>query len=135
MEWRQVRFREIAIVVRRLLHPHPVGLTSLLGPSPGLLGERLPGIEDGRLAVDLEGDRPLDRPERVHVLDLDPGPERLGPAGAERDIGLDPQLPALHVRIGYTDRSEQQLEFLGVAARLFGGSDVRLGDDLHERRA
>ena len=31
--------------------------------------------------------------------------------------------------------AQQQLELLGVAARLLGGPDVGLGDDLHQRRA
>ena len=33
------------------------------------------------------------------------------------------------------DRAQQQLQLLGVAAGLLGGPDVRLGDDLHQRRA
>jgi len=64
-----------------------------------------------------------------------PCPERLGPAGTERDVRLDPQLAMLHVGVRGADRSEQQLEFLGIAARLFGRSDLGLGDDLHQRRA
>ena len=135
MERRQVRLGEVAVVVGGLLDPHPVGLAALLGPAPRLLDERLAGVERGRLALDLERDRPLDRPERVHVLDLDPRPERLGPARAERHVGLDTHLAALHVRVGRADRAQQQLEFLGVAARLLGGPDVGLGDDLHQRRA
>ena len=135
MERRQVRLREVAIVVGRLLDPHPIRLATLLRPAPGLLDERLTGVEDRRLALDLEVDRALDRPERVHVLDLDPGAERLRTARPERDVGLDPHLAALHVGVRRADRAEQQLELLGVAAGLLGGPDLGLGHDLHERRA
>ena len=79
VEWRQVGLREVAVIVGGLLDPHPVGLAAVVRPAAGLLDERLAGVEGGGLAVDLEGDRPLDGPERVHVLDLDPRPERLGP--------------------------------------------------------
>ena len=94
-----------------------------------------PASSAARLALDLERDRPLHRPERVHVLDLDPRPERLLAARPERDVGLDPHLAALHVRVAGADRAQQQLELLRVAARLLGRADVRLGDDLHQRRA
>ena len=87
--------------------------------------QRLAGVEGGRLALDLERDRPLDGAERVHVLDLDPGPERLRAARPERDVGLDPHLAALHVGVRRPDRAQQQLELLGVAAGLLGGPDRR----------
>ncbi len=135
MEGRQIRLREVAVVVRRLLDPHAVGLAALLGPAPRLLDERLAGTEDGRLPFDLELDRPFHRPERVHVLDLDPGPERFRAARPEGHVGLDPHLAPFHVGVGGTDRAEQQLELLGVAPRLLGGPDLRFGDDLHERGA
>ena len=37
---RQVRLREVAVVVRGLLDPHPVGLAALLGPAARLLEQR-----------------------------------------------------------------------------------------------
>ena len=126
VERRQVRLGEVAVVVGRLLDPHPVGLAALLGPAARLLEERLAGVEGGRLALDLERDRPLDRAERVHVLDLDPGPERLRAARPERDVGLDPHLAALHVGVRGADRAEQQLQLLGVASCLLGGPDLRV---------
>ena len=95
----------------------------------------LAGVEGRGLALDLVGDGALDRPERVHVLDLGPGAERLRAAGAQRDVRLDPHLAVLHLRVGDVDGAEQQPELLGIAASLLGGSDVRLGDDLHERDA
>ena len=57
------------------------------------------------------------------------------PRGAQRDVRLDPHLAVLHVGVGRADRAQQQLQLLGVPAGLLGGPDVRLGDDLHERRA
>ena len=122
--------------MRVLLGPHHVRLAARVVPAAGVLGQGLAGLERRRLALDLVGDGPLDRAERVHVLDLDPGPERLGAARPERHVGLDPQLAALHVGIGHADRPEQELELLGIArAACSARPDVRLGDDLHERRA
>ena len=132
---RQVRLREVAVVVRVLLGPHDVGRLLAVVPAAGVLGEGLAPVERDRLALDLVGDRPLHGPERVHVLDLDPRPEGLGAARAERDVRLDPHLAALHVGIRHADRAQEQLQLLGVATRLLGGPDIRLGDDLHERRA
>ena len=71
----------------------------LVVPATRLLDERLAGVQRGRLPLDLELDRPLDRPERVHVLDLDPRPERLLAPRPQGDVGLDPHLAALHVGI------------------------------------
>ena len=62
-ERRQVRIREVAVVVRGLLDPHPVRLAALLRPAASLLGQGLAGVQGDRLAVDLEVDRPLDGPE------------------------------------------------------------------------
>ena len=135
MERRQVGLREVPVVVRGLLDPHPVGLASRLVPAPGLLDEWLTAIEGRGLTLDLIGDRPLDRTERVHVLDLDPRPERLGPTRPQRDVGLDPHLAVLHVRVRRPDGPEQQLQLLGIAPGLLGRPDLGLGDDLHERRA
>ena len=112
-----------------------VRLGAVVRPAAGLDVERLAGVDGGRLPLDLEVDRPLHRAERVHVLDLDPGPERLGAARAERDVRLDPHLATLHVRVGRADRAQQELQLLGVAPRLLGGPDIRVGHDLHQRRA
>jgi hypothetical protein len=134
MQRRQVRLREVAVVVGCLLDPHAIRLATLLRPAAGLLDQWLAGIEGDGLSLDLEVDGALDRAERVHVLDLDPGPERLGPARAQRHVRLDPHLAALHVRVGRADGPQQQLQLLGVATGLLGRSDLGLGDDLHERR-
>ena len=135
MERREIRLREVAVVVGRLFRAHPVRLAAVVGPAARLLGERLRGVERGRLAVDLVFDRPLDRAERVHVLDLDPGPERLRPALAQRHVRLDPHLAPFHVGVRCADRAQEQLQLLGVAPGLLGRADVGIGHDLHQRCA
>ena len=62
-------------------------------------------------------------------------PNSGAPRRPERDVRLDPHLAALHVGVRGPDRAQQELQLLGVAARLLGGADVGIGDDLHERRA
>jgi hypothetical protein len=126
VERRQVRLREVAVVVRGLLDSHPIRLATLLGPAAGLLDECLAGIEDGGLALDLERDRPLHGPERVHVLDLDLGPERLRPPPAERHVRLDPQLAALHVGVRRADRADP------AEHRLDPGDELLDAEGLHQ---
>ena len=132
---RQVRLREVAVVVGRLLDPHPVRLAAVVVPAARLLDERLARVERGRLPLDLVRDRALDRAERVHVLDLDARAERLRAARPQRDVRLDAHLAALHGRVRRADRQQQQPQLLGVAAGLLGRADDGLGDDLHQRHA
>ena len=104
-------------------------------PAPRLLAERLAGVERRRLALDLEVDRPLHRAERVHVLDLHPGPERLRPPRPERHVRLHPHLAVLHLGVGDVDRPQEESQLLRVATGLLGRPDVGIGDDLHQRHA
>ena len=63
----------LAKYLRRAGHDVTVLTTSAYGSGSS---DEDAGVERTALALDLVGDRPLHGPERVHVLDLDPGPER-----------------------------------------------------------
>src|SRR5436309_3528310 len=83
-----------------------------------------PGAEKLGLALDLEADRPLHAPKRVHVLDLDPDAEPLLAAWSDRDVRFDPHLAPLHVRVGHPNRAHQELQLLRVAPRRLRGPQV-----------
>jgi aspartyl-tRNA(Asn)/glutamyl-tRNA(Gln) amidotransferase subunit B len=60
-EGHQVRFEEVAVVVRVLLHPQRVRAAVGLVPVPGLLADRLAGFEQCHLALGLVVDGPPER--------------------------------------------------------------------------
>ena len=75
-------------------------------------------------------------------MGLDIGPvtrrayaERLRAARSQGDVGFDAHLAPLHVGIADTDRSQQELELLRVAASRLCRPDIGLRDDLHQRRS
>ena len=61
-----------------LLGAHRLRRPGVLVPVPRLLDERIAGLQRGDLTVDLERQGALQRPDRVHVLDLDLHAERVG---------------------------------------------------------
>ena len=75
----EVGLGEVAVVLRAFLRAHAVRDPRRLVPVPGLLHDPPAGLEQLDLAFDLVVDRAAERAQRVHVLDLDAGPERLGP--------------------------------------------------------
>ena len=73
--------------------------------------------------------------KRVDVLELGLDAELLRPRAPDRDVRLGAQLALLHVRLGGADRAQQRAQLHRVVARLVGGAQVRLADDLHQRHA
>ena len=101
---------------------------------PGLLPDRLPAIQHRALALDFVGQRPFDRTERVHVLDLGADAElRAGPA--QGDIGVAAQAPLFHPAGADLDRLQDCAKARKEDAGLLWRPQVGFGDDLHQRHA
>ena len=99
-----------------------------------LLRHLLPALVGGDLAVDLGGDPVGDELERVHVLELGLRPVVL--AGLpDGDVGVAAERALLHLGVRDAELDDGLAEELEEAAGLLGRADVRLGDDLDERRA
>src|SRR5438128_1036030 len=134
-EWRQVRLREVAIVFGELLGPLRDRQPARIVPASRLLDQPAARLQDFRLADDLVLDRAMDRPEGVHVLDLDLGAE-LDPANRpERHVGVAAQLARLHVSVVDADVLEDGAQPHDVLARLVGAAQIWLGDDFHQWHA
>ena len=100
-----------------------------------LLHHRLAGLDQRGLALDLRVDAPLEEAERVHVLELGLGAQ-LGAAGrADGDVGVAAQRALLHVHVAHAELAQRHAQQVEPLARLLGGAQVGLGDDLGQRRA
>src|SRR5687768_8239793 len=60
---------------------------------------------------------------------------KLGARRPYRNVGFEPQLPLLHVRPGYAEVAQEQLERLPELPHLLAVRKIGLGDELHERHA
>ena len=132
----QVRLREVAVVLGVGLLAAGRGDAGVLVPVPGLLEDRLPRVEHGGVPRHLVADRTLDRAQRVDVLGLGAGPERVGALGRERQVDVGADRALLHPGVGDPERDDQVAELgdvrPGDLGRLRAGTGDRLGDDLDE---
>src|SRR5450759_3920906 len=126
---------QLAVIGRVFLAAHAesfvqVGVieTRLLHHAPAALDQRyLPG--------DLELDGLLQEAERVQVLDLGAGAERLRALEPHADVGVAAQIALLHVAGGDLDELHHLLQLGQVGVRLVGAAHVGFADDFDERRA
>jgi hypothetical protein len=100
----------------------------------GLL-HHAPRVEHLGLAFDLGLKGRRDEAERVQVLELGANAELSLSAGAQRDVRVAAEVPALHVRVGDLDVAQHRAQRAQVGDRLLRRADVRLGDDLDQRNA
>ncbi len=91
-------------------------------------------LEDRDLAARLGLDRLPDEPDRVDVLDLAAGAERLAGA-AHRDVHVGAERPLLHVAVAGAEIAQDRAQLGDVGLRLLRRAQVRPGDDLHQRHA
>src|ERR1700686_1843611 len=130
---RQVRLRKVSIVFGELLGALRNGQPARIVPAPGFLDQTAARVQNFRLADDLVLDLAMYRTEGVHVLDLGLGTEFLLAKRPERHVGIAAKLARLHVTVVDADVLEDRPQPHNVLARLVGGAQVGLGDDLHQR--
>ena len=131
----QVRVREIPIVVGLLLAAHGLGAAPVRVPEQGLLHHLAAVEEEVALPPLLVLQRQLHVAERVHVLQLGAGAELVLPLGPQADVGVAAEAALLHVAVADVEIADNGVQFPQVGGRLRGRAQVRLADDLQERRA
>ena len=134
-ERRQVRVREVAVVLCLFLAAEAEGRTLVLVPAARLLDDAAAAVEHRRLPRDLVGDGLLDEAKRVDVLQLDARAELRLPGGADAHVGVAAEAPLLEVAVVHADEDEHVAQDAQVLGRLGRAAQVGLAHDLDERRA
>ena len=134
----EVGLGEVAVVGCLLLAAAGASAAGRLGEMPRLLHDPVSGVQDGRLPDHLRAHRPLDAPQRVHVLGLGADAPRLT-RGIERSVDVAPQRPLLHAHVAHIERAQDLAQLGDIGPRYLGrarsGAGHRLGDDLDQRDA
>ena len=104
-------------------------------PQPRLLDHASAPVQQLDLPVDFVLDRFFEMTERVDVLHLRLGAERLLPTRAHRDVGVAAQAPLFHVAVVDAEPHQDVAQAREELGRLGGGAHVRLRHDLDERHA
>ena len=121
--------------MRLLLAPHRHGALRGRIPEPCFLHDPFAGVERVDLALNLVRDGLVHEPERVEVLDLRFRAERRRAGRTHRHVGVAAQAALLHVPVVDAKRDEQLAQVAEKRRRVFRCAQIRLGDDLDERRA
>src|SRR5665213_4174053 len=120
--------------MRLLLGAHRPGLAPAGIEEPRLLHDRAAFLDECHLAARLVIYRLHDEADRVHILDFAARAERR--AGlAHRDVAVEAQRALLHVAVAGAAVAQDRAQLADIGARLLRATDVRLGDDLHQRDA
>ena len=132
---RDVRLREVAVILGVLLGAHGVGGVLVLVPAAGLLDHPLAVLDQLDLAAGLIGDGPGNGLEGVDVLHLGAGAQLRAPGGADREVHVAAEGALLHLAVGHAQILQRGLQLLQIGDDLLGGAEVRLSDDLDQRHA
>ena len=131
----EVGVREVAIVHRLFLRPHRLRRARARLEEARLLHDRPARREHGRLPRDLVLERLLHVRDRVQVLDLDLHAERGVAVGTEGHVRVAAQRAFFHVPVRGVHPAHEAAQPHEVVVRLVGRGEVRLRDDLDERRS
>src|SRR5262249_5213879 len=101
---------------------------------PRLLHNGAAVLDDLDLAPRLVLDSLPDEADRIDVLDLATGVERLTRL-AHRDIDVGAQAAFLHVAVASAEVPQYGAQLRDISLRLVGGAQIRLRHDLHQRHA
>ncbi len=107
LDRKQVRVREVAVIVRFFLGAETSGFGLVRVPQAGFLDDRTAGLEQIDLAVRLMLDRGHDESDRIDVLGLGPGAElAAGTTDADVDVGAHRAL--LHIAVAASDVAQDR---------------------------
>ena len=134
-EGRQVRLREVPVVVRFLLRPHHRRPVRRGIEQPRFLDERRAVPPRLHVAFDLEFDGALHVAERIEVLQLGLHAERRLPHGTDGHVRVAPQAPLFHVSVVHAQGHEYLAHAAEGLGRVRRRPQVRFGDDLDEGHA
>ena len=118
-----------------LLAAHGLGAAPVRIPEQGLLHHLAAVEEQVALPPLLVLERQLHVAKRVHVLQLGAGAELVLAPGSQADVGVAAEAALLHVAVADVEVTDDGVQFFQVGGGLGGRAQVRLADDLQERRA
>ena len=121
--------------MRLLLRAHGVGAALMCVPQARLLRHPAARLDNFNLALDLVLQRCANKAEAVHVFHFRFGAELLLPARTHAYIGVTAQRPLFHVAVGDAAIQQDFLQTRQVLVGFVGCANIRLGDNLHQRRA
>src|SRR5581483_6979512 len=131
----EVGLGKVAVVLRLFLRPVRRERVALGVVVVCLLDDLAAALVDRDLLADRGLDPTPDERERVHVLQLPARSEARLPGRADGHVDVAAKRPFLHLGVRDPELDDCLPEQPQEPRRLLGRPDVRLGDDLDERRA
>lgn len=131
-DWRQIRLRHVAVVVRVLFAAHRERDAAGRVERARLLDDVAAVLEYFLLALNLVVDGILEILEGVDVLHLRAGAELFRASRAQGDVDVGAQVAFFHAAVRDVDVLHDGLDLLHVGAGLFCRAQVRLRNNLEE---
>ena len=132
VERRQVRLREVAVVVGILLAALGYGDLARFDPAAGFLDDLAAVFEDAALALNLVLQGLEDGAEAIHVLDFGARSEGLAAHGPDADVGVAAEVAILHIGGGHAEELDERVQGGEILAGFLGRAQVGFADDFHE---
>jgi hypothetical protein len=132
---RQVRVREVAVILRVFLAAHFARFLAVRIVQAGRLDDLAAVFDQLDLAAHFDVHGFFDEAEGVQVLDLAAGAEFLLADRTHRDVDVAAEGAFLHVAVADAQPHHQRVQGLGVGHRFGGAAHFRFGDDFEQRRA
>src|SRR5690606_8914752 len=134
LQRRQIRLREVAIVVRFFFRSQGRRFGGDGIEATRFLLNFAAAVHNRRLARNFYVDGALHELERVEVLQLDSGAELAAAARAYRDVGVAAKATLLHIAVVDADGHQDLADGAHVRRGLGTGMQVRLAHDLDQGR-
>mmetsp|Transcript_24962 Transcript_24962/g.85559 ORF Transcript_24962/g.85559 Transcript_24962/m.85559 type:complete len:338 (+) Transcript_24962:897-1910(+) len=132
---RQVRLGHVAVVLCAAFRSERDGLACFGVPLPRLWEDGLAGLVQLGLTPELVLDGHSERPQRVHVLQLDALPQLRLAFEADGDVDVEAERAVLEFGFGRVRSLQNELQLARARRRLLPGPHVRRGHDLYEGHA
>ena len=135
MHRRQIRVREVAVILRILFRTHRVGILFVVVPAAGLLDNGFSFLDQLDLSCTLSLDRSSDGLKGVQVLHLGTCSEFLTSDLTDRKVDIGTHRALLQFAVGCAEILNHHTQFFQISDNFLRGSHIRLGDDLDQRNA
>ena len=135
MHRRQIRVREVAVILRILFRTHRVGILFVVVPAAGLLDNGFSFLDQLDLSCTLSLDRSSDSLKGVQVLHLGTCSEFLTSDLTDRKVDIGTHRALLQFAVGCAEILNHHTQFFQISDNLFRRAHIRLGYNLDQRNA
>ena len=133
---RQIRLREIAVVVRLFLRPHRVGPALLRIPQPRLLHHAAAALRSRSICRSISYSSAARIKRKLFTFFTSAlVPNSFAPLQPHAHIRIAAQRALFHVAVGHAGVEQNLLQPRQVLKRFVGSANIRLAHNLHQRRA